>query len=95
LQHYDEIDACIFDVQVLLIQRKLQDAGVLMNQARASLDQWMTTSLSQKESIKVFFLVLQVCHYLLSGQVSKCVNIKSLPITNSFHVAVTWLTVII
>ncbi|XP_059474797.1 MAU2 chromatid cohesion factor homolog isoform X2 [Neocloeon triangulifer] len=53
---------------LLLIDKKFQDVNQLLAQAGHLVDSW-TGSQHQKEYLKVFFLVLQVCHYLLAGQV--------------------------
>lgn len=54
---------------VLLIDKKLADVQVVLSQASAMIDQWTSVGVQQKESLKVFFLIIQVCHYLLAGQV--------------------------
>jgi hypothetical protein len=51
-----------------LIQRKLPEVHAVLTQAGSAIEQWSTGSVSSKESLRVFFLVLQVCHYLLCGQ---------------------------
>lgn len=56
---------------MLLIDKKLSDVQVVLSQANAMIEQWTTVSVQQKESLKVFFLIIQVCHYLLAGQVRK------------------------
>ncbi|KAF5290602.1 hypothetical protein FQA39_LY14668 [Lamprigera yunnana] len=53
---------------LLLIDKKLQEVQVVLNQAGHLVETW-TGSVYQKEYLKVFFLVLQVCHYLMAGQV--------------------------
>ncbi|KAL4708447.1 hypothetical protein ACJJTC_001163 [Scirpophaga incertulas] len=55
-------------VMLLLIDKKIQEVLPLLNQAGHLVDSW-TGSPHQKEYLKVFFLVLQVCHYLMRGQV--------------------------
>ncbi|XP_028164930.1 MAU2 chromatid cohesion factor homolog [Ostrinia furnacalis] len=55
-------------VMLLLIDKKIQEVLPLLNQAGHLVDSW-TGSPHQKEYLKVFFLVLQVCHYLMAGQV--------------------------
>ena len=49
--------------------RKLADVHTVLGHAGSAIEQWSTASVHQKESLKVFFLVLQVCHYLMCGQV--------------------------
>lgn len=53
---------------LLLIDKKLQEVQPVLNQAGHLVETW-TGSLYQKEYLKVYFLVLQVCHYLMAGQV--------------------------
>ncbi|KAF5304882.1 hypothetical protein FQR65_LT00766 [Abscondita terminalis] len=53
---------------LLLIDKKLQEVQPVLNQAGHLVETW-TGSVYQKEYLKVFFLVLQVCHYLMAGQV--------------------------
>lgn len=54
---------------VLLVEKKLVDVHAVLGQAGNAIEQWAASSVHQKESLKVFFLVLQVCHYLMCGQV--------------------------
>ena len=56
--------------QVLLVEKKLSEVHAVLGQAGSAIEQWAAPSVHQKESLKVFFLVLQVCHYLMCGQVS-------------------------
>ncbi|XP_018578267.1 MAU2 chromatid cohesion factor homolog isoform X1 [Anoplophora glabripennis] len=53
---------------LLLIDKKLQEVQPVLNQASHLIETW-TGAVYQKEYLKVYFLVLQVCHYLMSGQV--------------------------
>ncbi|XP_047000204.1 MAU2 chromatid cohesion factor homolog [Schistocerca americana] len=53
---------------LLLIDKKFNEVNPLLNQAGHLVDQWQGSQ-HQKEYLKVFFLVLQVCHYLMAGQV--------------------------
>ncbi|OWR55481.1 MAU2 chromatid cohesion factor protein [Danaus plexippus plexippus] len=55
-------------VMLLLIDKKIQEVLPLLNQAGHLVETW-AGSPHQKEYLKVFFLVLQVCHYLMAGQV--------------------------
>uniref|UniRef100_A0A2A4JQA7 MAU2 chromatid cohesion factor homolog n=1 Tax=Heliothis virescens TaxID=7102 RepID=A0A2A4JQA7_HELVI len=55
-------------VMLLLIDKRITEVLPLLNQAGHLVDAW-TGSIHQKEYLKVFFLVLQVCHYLMAGQV--------------------------
>ncbi|XP_074034188.1 mau2 sister chromatid cohesion factor isoform X3 [Leptinotarsa decemlineata] len=53
---------------LLLIDKKLQEVQPVLNQAGHVIETW-TGAVYQKEYLKVYFLVLQVCHYLMAGQV--------------------------
>lgn len=53
---------------ILMIERKTNDVLALLNSAGAIIDNNITNA-HQKEYLKVFFLVLQVCYYLALGQV--------------------------
>ncbi|XP_039958716.1 MAU2 chromatid cohesion factor homolog [Bactrocera neohumeralis] len=53
---------------ILMIERKTNDVLALLNTAGAIIDNNITNA-HQKEYLKVFFLVLQVCYYLALGQV--------------------------
>ncbi|XP_046399087.1 MAU2 chromatid cohesion factor homolog [Ischnura elegans] len=53
---------------LLLIDKKFHEVHTLLNQAGHLVDTWQGNQ-HQKEYLKVFFLVLQVCHYLMAGQV--------------------------
>ncbi|XP_055387634.1 MAU2 chromatid cohesion factor homolog [Condylostylus longicornis] len=53
---------------ILMIERKTNDVLNLLNQAGSIIDNNIN-NIHQKEYLKVFFLVLQVCYYLALGQV--------------------------
>lgn len=53
---------------ILMIERKTNDVLALLNQAGSIIDNNIL-NVHQKEYLKVFFLVLQVCYYLALGQV--------------------------
>ncbi|XP_023210809.1 MAU2 chromatid cohesion factor homolog [Centruroides vittatus] len=53
---------------LLMIDRKFQEVHQVLTLAGQLVEQWQGSS-HQKEALKVFFLVLQVCHYLTAGQV--------------------------
>ena len=55
--------------QLALIERNMQTVSECMSMA-GSLIEHFSGAVAHKESLKVFFLVLQVCHYLMAGQVS-------------------------
>ena len=51
-----------------MIDRKLQEVHQVLTLAGQLVEAWQGST-AQKEALKVFFLVLQVCHYLTAGQV--------------------------
>ncbi|CAH1365294.1 hypothetical protein MTP99_001574 [Tenebrio molitor] len=53
---------------LLLIDKKLQEVQPVLNQAGHLIETW-TGAAYQKEYLRVYFLVLQVCHCLMAGQV--------------------------
>lgn len=53
---------------LLLIEKKLHDVHPLLTMSGQQVENWQGSTY-QKELLKVFFLVLQVCHYLMAGQV--------------------------
>ena len=54
--------------QLLLMERKLQEVHPLLTLCGQIVENWQGNPI-QKESLRVFFLVLQVTHYLDAGQV--------------------------
>lgn len=56
-------------MQLLLMERKLQEVHPLLTLCGQIVENWQGNPI-QKESLRVFFLVLQVTHYLDAGQVS-------------------------
>ncbi|KAF0299353.1 MAU2 chromatid cohesion factor [Amphibalanus amphitrite] len=67
---YTQILFLLSKAMLLLAERKLSEATPLLQQGGPLVDAWQGSS-QQKEYLKVFFLVLQTCYYLLAGQV-KC-----------------------
>lgn len=61
---------CWFSLQLLLMERKLQEVHPLLTLCGQIVENWQGNPI-QKESLRVFFLVLQVTHYLDAGQVSE------------------------
>ena len=53
----------------VLIDKKFTEVHPLLNSAGHHVENWQGNP-HQKEYLKVYFLVLQVCHYLMAGQVS-------------------------
>ena len=62
---------CCYMLQLLLIDKKLGDVHTILLSARVQVEQLVSSNPTQKESLRVFFLILQVCHYLMAGQVRK------------------------
>ena len=56
-------------LQLLLIDKKLKDVHSVLSATGGQIEA-LGPSVAHKESLKVFFLVLQVCHYLMGGQVN-------------------------
>lgn len=60
---------CAFvPLQLLLMERKLSEVHPLLTLCGTIVENWQGNPI-QKESLRVFFLVLQVTHYLDAGQV--------------------------
>lgn len=55
-------------LQLLLMERKLSEVHPLLTLCGTIVENWQGNPI-QKESLRVFFLVLQVTHYLDAGQV--------------------------
>lgn len=53
---------------MLMIDRNMSEVRQVMNYASPLVESWQG-DLQQKECLKVYFLVLQVCHHLNAGQV--------------------------
>ncbi|UYV72584.1 MAU2 [Cordylochernes scorpioides] len=66
--HYTRILFLLSKGMLLMIDRRLQEVHQVLSLAGHLVDSWQGSS-HQKEALKVFFLVLQVCHYLTAGQV--------------------------
>lgn len=58
----------LLSFQIALIERNMQMVSECMGLAGDLIEHFSGTP-AHKESLKVFFLVLQVCHYLMAGQV--------------------------
>lgn len=61
-------DSCSVFLQLLLMERKLSEVHPLLTLCGTIVENWQGNPI-QKESLRVFFLVLQVTHYLDAGQV--------------------------
>ncbi|XP_071042681.1 MAU2 chromatid cohesion factor homolog isoform X2 [Parasteatoda tepidariorum] len=66
--HYTRILFLLSKGMLLMIDRKLQEVHQVLSLAGQLVENWQGST-AQKEALKVFFLVLQVCHYLTAGQV--------------------------
>ncbi|KAF6197487.1 hypothetical protein GE061_020153 [Apolygus lucorum] len=66
--HYTRVLFLLSRCMLMLIDKKFSDVLPLLNQAGHLLETWQGNQY-QKEYLKVFFLVLQVCHFLMAGQV--------------------------
>lgn len=53
---------------LLMLDKKLAEVHQVLSNAGPLIESWQGT-LQQKEALKIFFLVLQVCYYLSAGQV--------------------------
>ncbi|KAM7379217.1 hypothetical protein PAMP_004782 [Pampus punctatissimus] len=59
----------LFQLALLLMERKLSEVHPLLTLCGTIVEKWQGNPI-QKESLRVFFLVLQVTHYLDAGQVT-------------------------
>ncbi|XP_065168377.1 MAU2 chromatid cohesion factor homolog [Atheta coriaria] len=66
--YYTRVLFLLSKAMLLLIDKKVLDVQPVLNQAGSLIEQW-SGGVYQKEYLKVYFLVLQVCHYLMAGQV--------------------------
>lgn len=66
--HQESPQHLLLSPQLLLMERKLQEVHPLLTLCGQIVENWQGNPL-QKESLRVFFLVLQVTHYLDAGQV--------------------------
>lgn len=66
--HYTRILFLLSKGMMLMIERKLAEVHPVLSLAGQLVESWQGNG-QQKESLKVFFLVLQVCHHLNTGQV--------------------------
>lgn len=65
---YDLAICTFLHPQVLLVEKKMSEVHECLTMAGQLIEVYHGSPV-QKESLKVFFLVLQVCHYLMAGQV--------------------------
>lgn len=66
--NYTKVLFMLSRCMLLLIDKKISDANPLLTQASYIVENWQGNQY-QKEYLKVFMLFLQVCHYLMGGQV--------------------------
>ncbi|KAK7586267.1 hypothetical protein V9T40_004143 [Parthenolecanium corni] len=66
--NYTKVLFMLSRCMLLLIDKKISEASPLLTQAGFIVDNWQGSQY-QKEYLKVFYLFLQVCHYLMGGQV--------------------------
>ncbi len=67
--HYTHILFLLSKGMTLMIDRRLTEVHPVLTCAGQLVEKW-SGNLQMKEALKVFFLVLQVCHHLNAGQVS-------------------------
>lgn len=66
--NYTKVLFLLSRCMLLLIDKKFQEASPLLSSVGHQVENWPGNA-HQKEYLKVYFLILQVCHYLVSGQV--------------------------
>ncbi|KAJ8678772.1 hypothetical protein QAD02_014559 [Eretmocerus hayati] len=66
--NYTKVLFVLSRCMLLLIDKKFAEVSTLLNTTGHQVETWQGNP-HQKEYLKVYFLVLQVCHYLMSGQV--------------------------
>ncbi|XP_041367960.1 MAU2 chromatid cohesion factor homolog [Gigantopelta aegis] len=66
--HYTRILFLLAKGMLLLIDKKMREVEETLPKVGGLIEEFQGSPV-HKESLKVFFLVLQVCHYLMSGQV--------------------------
>lgn len=77
--YYTRILFLLSKGMMLMIDRRFAEAHPVLSLAQQLVEAWQG-NIQQKESLKVFFLILQVCHHLNAGQVShivlNCITLK-------------------
>ena len=66
--YYTRILFLLSKGMMLMIDRRFAEAHPVLSLAQQLVEAWQG-NIQQKESLKVFFLILQVCHHLNAGQV--------------------------
>lgn len=89
--HYTRILFLLSRSMMLMIDKRINEVHPVLTLAGQLVEQW-TGNVHLKEALKVFFLVLQVCHHLNVGQVKSvrpCLKLLQQSIQNitttSFH----------
>jgi len=75
--YYTRLLFMLSKTMLFLLERKFGDANPLLHQMGPVIENWVAANTHQKESVakqqkeylQMFFLVLQVCYYLMVGQV--------------------------
>jgi len=75
--NYTRVLFILSKTMLFLAERKFQDANPLLQQVRPDIEAWLDSnrhqaeaiSVQQKEYLQMFYLVLQVCYYLMVGQI--------------------------
>lgn len=70
---YTKILFLLSRCMLLLIDKKFSEVNQLLSNAGHLVENWQGNT-HQKEYLKVYFLVLQVCYYLMAGQVKRRIN---------------------
>lgn len=68
--NYTRILFLLSRCMLMLIDKKFTEVQPLLNNAGHHVETWQGST-HQKEYLKVYFLVLQVCHFLMAGQVCR------------------------
>jgi len=75
--NYTKMLFLLSKTMLFLLERKFADANPILHQTGPMIENWLQQNAHQKESVakqqkeylQIFFLVLQVCYYLMVGQV--------------------------
>merc|ERR1712223_943561 len=75
--HYARMFFLLSKAMLFLLERKFAEANPILHQTGPLIESWVTQNPHQKETVarvqkeylQMFFLVLQVCYYLMVGQV--------------------------
>ncbi|XP_040566701.1 MAU2 chromatid cohesion factor homolog isoform X2 [Lepeophtheirus salmonis] len=75
--YYTRVLFSLSKAMLLLLERNFSEANIILHQTGPLIEMWISTNSHQKEAVAkyqkeylhMFFLVLQVCYYLMMGQV--------------------------